>query len=347
MTSALDKVGDGGPRTASEVPIAEVGTQHLAPDTQPSKNAPFYSGGQYLREQFPFRVFKIAVDAGFNCPNRNGTKGYGGCIYCNNASFSSNSRAPRVPLARQIEEGIRFYQERLQGEKFIIYFQAYTNTFGPVEQLRAVYDHALRNPAVVGMSIGTRPDCVPDPVLDLLAGYGQRTHVWLELGLQSSHGTTLRRLNRRHTYAEFVDAVRRARQRGLRVCAHAILGLPGESRHMMLRTAERLACLGIDGLKLHHLYVAKGTALERLHRRSEIRVLTLSEYVGLACDFLERIPASVVIQRVTGEVAEDYVVAPHWGVTKLQVVHHICEEFRRRGTRQGSRVICETVNAEH
>lgn len=298
---------------------------------------PFYSGGQYLREQFPFRVFKVAVDAGFDCPNRDGTKGRGGCIYCNNASFSSNSRAPRVSVGQQIENGIRFYQERLQGEKFIVYFQAYTNTFGPVEYLRTVYDQALRNPAVVGMSIGTRPDCVPDPILDLLAEYGRRTHMWLELGLQSSHDATLRRLNRRHTFVEFVDAVRRARQRGLRVCAHVILGLPGESRSMMLQTADRLACLGIDGLKLHHLYVAKGTVLERAYQRRMIRLLTLPEYVGLVCDFLERTPARVVIQRITGEVAEEYVVAPRWGVTKLQVVHRIHDEFRRRGTRQGSR----------
>jgi radical SAM protein (TIGR01212 family) len=156
----------------------------------------------------------------------------------------------------------------------------------------------------------------------------------------------LRRLNRRHTYEEFVDAVRRARQREIRVCAHVILGLPGESRHMMLRTAERLSSLGIDGLKLHHLYVAKGTPLERAYRRGAVRVLTLPEYVSLACDFLERIPASVVIQRVTGEVAEEYVVAPHWGVTKLQVVHHICEEFKRRGTRQGSRAKQVEAQAE-
>jgi radical SAM protein (TIGR01212 family) len=167
--------------------------------------------------------------------------------------------------------------------------------------------------------------------------YEQRTHLWLELGLQSSHDATLRRLNRRHTFAEFTDAVRRAKQRRLRVCAHVILGLPGESRYMMLQTAERLARLGIDGLKLHHLYVAKDTALERAYRRGTIRVLALLEYVSLVCDFLERTPTGVVIQRVTGEVAEDYVVAPHWGVTKLQVVHRIHEEFGRRGTRQGSR----------
>lgn len=319
------------------IAVPEAEAQSSALNTQSLSKAPFYSGGQYLREQFPFRVFKIAVDAGFNCPNRNGTKGHGGCIYCNNASFSSNSRTLRVPLGRQIEDGMRFYQDRLQGEKFIIYFQAYTNTFGPVDYLRTVYNQALLNPGVVGLSIGTRPDCVPDEVLDLLVEYEQRTHLWLELGLQSSHDATLRRLNRRHTFAEFTDAVRRAKQRRLRVCAHVILGLPGESRYMMLQTAERLARLGIDGLKLHHLYVAKDTALERAYRRGTIRVLALLEYVSLVCDFLERTPTGVVIQRVTGEVAEDYVVAPHWGVTKLQVVHRIHEEFGRRGTRQGSR----------
>jgi hypothetical protein len=299
--------------------------------------APFYSGGQYLRECFPFRVFKIAIDAGFTCPNRDGSIGYGGCTYCSNASFSPNSRVARAPIAQQLAEGARFYRERLQGEKFIVYFQAYTNTYGPVERLRPLYDEVLSVPDVVGLSIGTRPDCVADPVLDLLAEYAGRTHLWLELGLESSHDQTLRRLNRRHTYAQFVDAVLRARRRALHVCAHVILGLPGETRAMMLTTADRLAQLPVEGLKLHHLYVPKGTMMESQYHRGKVRVLTLREYVGLACDFLERIPPGVVIQRLTGEVAEPYVVAPHWDVTKLQVVHFIREEFRRRGTRQGSR----------
>jgi radical SAM protein (TIGR01212 family) len=298
----------------------------------------YYSGGQFLREQFPFRVFKIAVDAGFNCPNRDGTVGRGGCVFCNNASFSVHSRQPRAGLIHQIEDGIRFYRERLDGMKFIVYFQAYTNTYGSLDELRETYEQALSYPDVVGLSIGTRPDCVSDSVLDLLADYAKRTHLWLELGVQSSHDVTLRRLNRRHTYAQFVDAVQRANQRELRVCAHVILGLPAETRHMMLQTANRLARLDLKGLKLHHLYVAKGTALERMYRQTEVRVLSLSEYVGLVCDFLERTPVSVVIQRLTGEVAEPYVLAPHWNVTKLQVMHLIREEFRRRGTRQGCRV---------
>jgi radical SAM protein (TIGR01212 family) len=233
---------------------------------------------------------------------------------------------------------MRFYRDRLQGEKFIVYFQAYTNTYGHPERLRRLYDRALGFPDVVGLSIGTRPDCVPDPVLNLLAEYAKRTHLWLELGLESSHNLTLRRLNRGHTYTQFVDAVQRARERGIRVCAHVILGIPGETGAMMIETAEKLALLGVNGVKLHHLYVPKGTALERLFLQGKVRVLTLREYVGLACDFLERIPSDVVVQRLTGEVAEPYVMAPHWGVTKLQVVHLISEEFRQRGTRQGSRV---------
>ena len=300
---------------------------------------PFYSGGRYLREQFPFRVFKIAIDAGFTCPNRDGRVGYGGCTYCSNTSFSPNSRDDHGTLLQQIGDGMQFYRERLQGEKFIVYFQAYTNTYGSVERLRELYDGVMGFPDVVGLSIGTRPDCVPDPVLDLLAEYAKRTHVWLELGLESSHAPTLRRLNRRHTYAQFVDAVQRAQDRALTVCAHVILGLPMESHAMMLQTANRLARLNTKGLKLHHLYVAKGTRLERQYSQGNVRVLTLREYVGLACDFLERTPPDVVVQRLTGEVAEPHVVAPHWGVTKLQVLHLICEEFRRRGTRQGSRVV--------
>jgi radical SAM protein (TIGR01212 family) len=300
--------------------------------------APFYSSGQYLREQFPFRVFKIAIDAGFTCPNRDGTIGYGGCTFCNSTSFSPNSRGPLVPIERQIADSIRFYKERLQGEKFIIYFQAYTNTHGSLDRLQRLYEEALGGPDVVGLSIGTRPDCVSEPVMDLLASYAARTHFWLELGLQTSHDMTLRRLNRRHSYAQFVDAVQRAHARSVRVCAHVILGLPGETHAMMMTTADRLAELGVDGVKLHHFYVTKGTALEHAYRRGALRVLELHEYVWLACDFLERTPARVVVQRLTGEVAEPYVVAPHWGVAKLRVRHLIGEEFRRRGTRQGCRV---------
>lgn len=318
-------------------------TDHWKKRTMAEPASLYYSGGRYLKEQFPFRVFKIAVDAGFNCPNRDGTAGRGGCAFCSNASFSVNARQPRTDLASQIEEGIRFYRERLGGSKFIVYFQAYTNTYGSLDRLRDVYDRALTHPDVVGLSIGTRPDCVPDPVLDLLAGYAGRTHLWLELGLQSIHDSTLRRLNRHHTYAQFVDAVQRAQKRALRICAHAILGLPGETRAMMLQTADRLAQLGVNGLKLHHLYVAKGTNLDRLYRRSLVRVLTLPEYVGLACDFLERTPAHVVVQRLVGEVAEPYVVAPHWGITKLQVIHHIREELKRRGTWQGHGITAATA----
>lgn len=299
---------------------------------------PFYSGGIYLREQFPFRVFKIAIDAGFDCPNRDGTIGHGGCTFCSNAIFSPNGRMPRIPIRQQIENGMRFYRERLQGEKFIVYFQANSNTHGPVDRLRRLYDEALDFADVVGLSIDTRPDCVPDSVLDLLSEYVGLRYFWLELGLQSSHDCTLQRLNRRHTFAQFVDGVRRARQRALRVCAHVILGLPGETRAMMLETAAALAELGVDGVKLHHLYVPKGTALERQYRRSGVRLLALREYVGLACDFLERTPSHVVVQRLTGEVGDQHVVAPHWGVPKLKVLHLIAEEFRRRGTRQGCRV---------
>jgi radical SAM protein (TIGR01212 family) len=300
--------------------------------------APFYSAGRYFREQFPFRIFKLAVDAGFSCPNRDGTVGHGGCTFCSNASFSHNSRSARLPIGQQIAEGMQFYRERLQAEKFIVYFQAFTNTHGPVECLRRLYDEVLELPDIVGLSIGTRPDCVPDAVLKLLSDYAGRTHLWLEMGLQSSHDQTLRRLNRRHTYAQFVDAVQRAKKQDLRVCAHVILGLPGETREMMLQTAERLARLGVDGVKLHHLYVARGTPLEQEYRRSLLQMLTLRDYVNLACDFLERMPAHVVVQRVTGEVAEPHILAPHWGVTKLQVFHQICKEFQRRGTRQGVRV---------
>jgi radical SAM protein (TIGR01212 family) len=237
-----------------------------------------------------------------------------------------------------MEEGIRFYRQRSGAEKFIAYFQAYTNTYGAPELLKLRYDEALGHPDVIGLSIGTRPDCIDDEILDLLEVYGSCVDLWIEYGLQSMHDETLRRVNRGHNFQQFCEAVQRTRARGMRVCAHLILGMPGEDRAMMMQTAEAVARLGVDGVKITHLYVARSTPLELSFQRGEFSILSLEGYIALLCDTLERIPPGVVIQRVMGELGGPYVVAPLWQKSKREILDRVDEEFAQRGTRQGSRV---------
>lgn len=295
----------------------------------------YYSYKDYLKQYFPFRVCKIGLDAGFTCPNRDGSVAYGGCIYCENRSFSANSKGERRSVSEQIEDGMAFYKRHFKAEKFIAYFQAYTNTYGSVSLLERLYDEALSFPDVAGLSIGTRPDCLPDDVLDLLVCYSKKTHLWVEIGLQSMHDDTLLRMNRGHNFEQFVDAVTRVKLRGLRACVHVILGMPGETDEMMMQTADTLADLDIDGLKIHHLYVAGNTLLAKMYEKGEIDLLTLDEYVPLLCNFLERIPPDVAIQRLTGEVTGEYLIAPKWGVSKKAVLTTIENELSRRGSHQG------------
>lgn len=305
----------------------------------------YFSYGEYLRKFFSNRVYKIALDAGFTCPNRDGSAGYGGCIYCENRSFSPNSGDKKRPVWKQIQDGIEFYKKNFRADKFIVYFQAYTNTYGPVAILKNLYDEALSFPDVVGLSIGTRPDCLPEDVLDLLTSYSRKTHLWIEIGLQSMHNETLTKINRGHTLEQFIDALYRTKRRGLRVCIHVILGLPGESYEMMMETADLLASLEIDGLKIHHLYVAEKTLLEKMYRAGEIKVMTLEEYIPLVCDFLERIPPYVTIQRLTGELKGEYLIAPKWNRSKRAVISAIEGELTRRGSFQG-KIYLQNKNRE-
>lgn len=291
--------------------------------------------GQDLLRRYGERVHKVAIHAGFTCPNRDGSKGRGGCTFCNNVSFSPNARrAPSVP--EQIEAGRRVIAKRTGARRFIAYFQAYTNTYGDMAHLRALYEQAVAEPDVVGLAVGTRPDCVPDGVLDLLAGYQARgLEVWLELGLQSAFDHTLERVNRGHGLAEYRDAVRRARLRGLPVCTHLIAGLPGEGLQHTLKSLERVLELGVEGLKLHPLHVVKGTMLANEWRRGRYRPLELTQYVETAAELIAHTPPEVVFHRVTGTAAANVLLAPAWCAKKWKVVNAIEAELRRRRTRQG------------
>ena len=298
--------------------------------------ARYYPFSRFLRETFGSRVRKITVNGGFSCPNRDGTVGVGGCSFCVNESFSRAADAQPLPIRQQVAQAIAQAKERGRDEKFMVYFQPFTNTYADTKTLKERYDEAVAHEDVVALAIGTRPDCVPDEVLDLIESYTSRGQVWVEYGLQSSHDRTLDRINRGHGWAEFEDAVTRTRPRGILVCAHVILGLPGEKRDDMRETASRLAAVGIDGIKLHHLTIVRGSTLEADHRRGLVPTLTSRDYVSLAADLLERLPATVVVQRLVGDTRGGLLVAPIWEETKQQVIAAITAEFGRRDTRQGA-----------
>ncbi len=291
--------------------------------------------GAYLRERFGCRVHKVTIHAGFTCPNRDGTRGIGGCTFCNNDGFSPNTRLEPAAVRQQLVDGIARIRRRTRAGAFIAYFQAYSNTYGPVERLKALYDEAWNVPGVVGMAIGTRPDCVDRARLDLIAGYAARGEVWIEYGLQSWHDRTLEAINRCHTAAEFVQAVEMTRGRGIRICAHTILGLPGEDREMMLQTHRRLAGLPIDGIKIHLLHVMRDTPMEADYRRGSLRLLSRREYVRLVVDVLEQLPPRVVIQRMHADAPADVLVAPDWCLDKAGVLDDIRRELAGRDTWQG------------
>jgi radical SAM protein (TIGR01212 family) len=295
----------------------------------------YYDFNTYLRNTFGCRVQKITVDAGFSCPNRDGTISKGGCIFCNEKGSGTGAFHRNLSISEQLVAGKERLFKRYKAKKYIAYFQSFTNTYAPIEILRKVYEEALAVEDVVGLSIGTRPDCVDEPVLNLLQGYAKHHLIWIEYGLQSSNDDTLKAINRGHDAACFQKAVQATKNRGIKICAHVILGLPGENRSHMLETAEFIANLGIDGIKLHLLYIIQGTAIERLYQEGRYQCLSQNAYVDRVCDFLERIPEEVVIQRLTGDPHPHELVAPQWSLRKAETLARINKSLEDRDTRQG------------
>ncbi|MCF8038276.1 MAG: TIGR01212 family radical SAM protein [Desulfohalobiaceae bacterium] len=291
----------------------------------------------YLRELFGCRVQKITLDAGLTCPNRDGSLGRGGCIYCNPRGSGTGANAERKSLAGQLESAKFRLKKRYKAKKFLAYFQSYSNTYAPLPVLQALYTEALTVPDVVGLCIGTRPDCVSNEVLDYLQELSADNLIWLEYGLQSAKDRTLERINRQHTADQFAAAVARTRERGLPVCAHVILGLPGETRQDMLDTARFLARMQVEAVKIHLLYVVRGTSLHGLYQRGSYRCLEQEEYCALAGDFLSLLPAEVIIQRLTGDPHPEELVAPAWALEKQNNLRGIQDYMLQNNLVQGAR----------
>jgi radical SAM protein (TIGR01212 family) len=295
----------------------------------------YFPFGDYLKQRFGCRVHKVAIDAGLSCPNIDGTKGVGGCTYCNNEGFSFNSRREIRPIREQIETGMAFMRRRFKAAKFMAYFQAHTNTYAPTTKLKELYDEILPFEEIVAFAVGTRPDSVSIGALNLLERYADRFEVWVEYGLQSSHNHTLERINRCDTYEKFLWAVDETSHRNLKICVHVILGLPGETHEDMMITAKRLAPLPYHSIKIHLLHIMKNTPMAEDYERGRIQFFSMEEYARTVCDFVERLHPSVSIQRLTADAPPNVLVAPSWCLDRQAIIARIDAEFERRGTYQG------------
>ena len=288
----------------------------------------------YLKNRFGAKVYKITIDAGFSCPNRDGTISSGGCIFCDESGSFSQAHSNLFPIEQQVEIGIETLSKRFKAKKFMSYFQAYTNTYKPVDELEKIYKASLGHPDVVGISIGTRPDCVDEDKLNLISDISKDWYTWVEYGLQSSHNHTLMRINRGHDYECFLRAYEKTKEKRINVCVHVILGL-WETKDEMLQTAQRLADLNIDGIKIHMLCALEGTPLAKMYRNNEIDFMSEDEYVNLVCDFLEILPKTTTIHRLAGNGFRKSLIAPRWLGAKLDCLNKIDREFIKRNSYQG------------
>lgn len=290
-----------------------------------------------LKQQFSERVQKISINAGFTCPNRNGEKGIGGCTYCNNQSFLPEYCRPQKSITRQLEEGILFFHHKYQSQKYLAYFQSYTNTYGKLPYLKSIYEEALRVPNVVGIVIGTRPDCVSDALLDYLADIAKEKYVMVEYGIESTNEKTLDFINRGHSYKDAVITIEKTAKRDLLTCAHLILGLPNESKSQLLLHANELSKLPINVLKLHQLQIVKGTRMaEQFIVHPEwFSLFSAEEYIDLVIDFLERLNPKIAIERFISQSPKELLLAPDWGLKNFEFVAKIDKRMQQRNTFQG------------
>lgn len=308
----------------------------MLPDWQDT-DAFYYTYGSALRNRFGGRVQRVSIDAGFTCPNVDGTLTKGGCVFCDNRSFSPSRRVRLKTVLDQLESGIKTVRQRYgKVAGFIAYFQPATNTYAPIDQLEELYTAAIEHESVVGLAIGTRPDCVPDNVLNLIDTLAADRYVSLEYGMQSIHQSSLDWMNRAHDHAAMIDAMNRSRGRKFETCAHIILGVPGETHEHMMQTADEVARLRPDAIKLHNLYAVHGTPLGEQVLAGEISMMEKQDYIKTVVDFLERMPPEMIVERVSGEAPSGFLIAPQWCREKSSIRIEIDNEFCRRGTRQAS-----------
>ena len=303
------------------------------------KNKRYHTWNYYLRQKFGEKIFKVSLNAGFTCPNVDGTLGYGGCIYCSREGSGDFAGNPNDNLRKQFDEIKAMMLKKWPNAKYIGYFQAFTNTYAPLEVLKERYETVLGFEDVIGLSISTRPDCLPDDVVDYLAELNERTNLWVELGLQTIHDETSEIINRGHTYQDLLDGFKKLKDRNIKTVVHIINGLPGEDKEMMMQTAKAVADMGADGIKIHLLHIIKDTPLRDFLNNGQIVPMEQEEYINLVCDQLEILPEEMVIHRLTGDGKRDELLAPLWSLKKWEVLNRIDDEMKRRGTFQGSKYV--------
>ena len=303
------------------------------------ENKPYNEFSDFLKDVFPGKVQKVSLNAGFTCPNRDGTKGFGGCTYCNNQTFSPEYCHTEKSITRQLEEGVAFFARKYPELRYLAYFQAYTNTYDATERLIAKYEEALRFPGVCGLIVGTRPDCMPDDLLDYFSDLSKHSFVLVEYGVESTLDKTLRRINRGHTYAEAEEAIRRTASRGIYTGAHLILGLPGESREEILSHAGRISKLPLTTLKLHQLQLIRNTRMAKEFEESpaDFHLYSVDEYIDLVIDFVERLNPDIVVERFVSQSPKELLIAPDWGLKNYEFTAKVLKRFAERNTWQGRR----------
>ncbi|MCI0453486.1 MAG: TIGR01212 family radical SAM protein [Candidatus Dadabacteria bacterium] len=309
---------------------------------------PRYSSySTYLKEKFGFRVQKVSVDVGFTCPNRDGSVAIGGCVYCNNDSFVPSYARSRVPLKDQIKTGMEYLKKRFKAQKFIIYFQAYTNTYEKIEKLEEFYREALDHEDVVGLAVGTRSDCVDEEKIRLFENLAKDRFVTLEYGIESIYDKTLEYINRGHNYKSILGAIRMTKDRGIHIGAHIIVGFPTETNDEMVRMAEEISRLEINFLKIHNLHIVKNTPLARMYAKEPFRLFNYEEYLEFISHFIERLSPKVIIERFFTDTPHDLLIEPKWNKTHLEIMSGIEKELEKRNTYQGRLFKHNTVKSEN
>ena len=301
----------------------------------PSDGKRYFTWNRYLRDTFDMKIFKVALDAGFDCPNRDGTVAYGGCTFCSVAGSGDFAGDKVDPIPVQFEKIRDKMHKKWKKGKYIAYFQAYTNTHAPLPVLKEKFEAALALEGVVGISIATRPDCLPDDVVEYLAELNERTFLWVELGLQTVHESTARLVNRAHDFNTYIEGVSKLRKHGIRICTHIINGLPLENREMMMETAREVAKLDVQGIKIHLLHLLKGTPMVKQYEKGMLEFMGRDEYIQLVADQLEVLPPEMIIHRITGDGPIDLMIGPMWSANKWEVLNGIDAELAKRESYQG------------